>query len=370
MNIISISNQIALLPETGCDQKAAAGIAADAVQFFTANFFRKSHLLGRFKHDKLLPRTVFRTYSSCIYLLQKKGGVELLGAGSFSKAGRVLTIDRLGSVTLKCGKSVFKELHPALASNEAAKLFCSPHVIPPADFTLLYFSEKKREDRLLLVGEKFAFDAASAKLRALSPLVRLSILADAASGLTLIHSRQFVHNDLKPENLFIRLTSNHQHTGVLGDLGMLRKKGEIDGHQLGSAYWWAPEAALELDRISQEKDIWAFGIVLFQLLKKNVAEGDDMPSFLLRMESSAGYDLDPWILLLRSLTDKEVERDLFPDAWSILPDPREVELLIRECLRIDPHLRPTAMQLNQRLKTILQNLTIGPALSHEMETKC
>lgn len=91
------------------------------------------------------------------------------------------------------------------------------------------------------------------------------ITASAIGGLDFLHSRHIVHRDIKPENIL----HNSQGEVKLTDFGISRSLDatvEMAGTQIGTQIYMAPEMCIG-DEYSFSVDIWAYGLVLYELAK-------------------------------------------------------------------------------------------------------
>ncbi|MEO7363137.1 MAG: serine/threonine-protein kinase, partial [Gemmatimonadaceae bacterium] len=111
---------------------------------------------------------------------------------------------------------------------------------------------------------------------AVSPGEAISTLRDVAKALAYAHSRHVVHRDIKPENI---LLSNG--TAVVTDFG-IAKAIEVartqspdaeradgitrTGTSLGTPAYMAPEQAAGDPNTDQRADIYAWGVVAYELL--------------------------------------------------------------------------------------------------------
>jgi eukaryotic-like serine/threonine-protein kinase len=160
------------------------------------------------------------------------------------------------------------------------------------------------------------FDVLSQSGRMPSDIAAL-IGSQVAEGLEYAHYRGIVHRDIKPSNI---LVSKKGEVKIM-DFGIARDPGKSELTQVGLAVgtpaYMAPEQ-IRGDRIDFRTDIFAFGIVLYEMLA-----GDK-----------------PWTEEEgRSVTVKVLDED-YPRLRTIVPSvPPELEQVIDRCLAKDPQRR-------------------------------
>ena len=184
--------------------------------------------------------------------------VDVLNKGGFSICYKCINIKT---------KEIFclKEMEPRKNQNmfddeiEIHKPLNHPNIVKLIDtfenneklYLLLEYCENK--DLLeLLINRK--------KLKEVEVQYYITNLIEAVKYL---HEHRIVHKDIKPSNIFL----TDKLEVKLGDFGLSRK---ISRHvklkeQNGTIYYTAPEI-LEGDGYSFEVDIWAIGIIIYQLI--------------------------------------------------------------------------------------------------------
>ena len=94
-----------------------------------------------------------------------------------------------------------------------------------------------------------------------------SIALDIARGMLHMHSLEYVHLDIKPENVLL-FRDKSSETGIrakLGDFGLARKEC-LKEYLMGTPLYMPIEACIG-GRYSYANDIYAFGVVLYQLVE-------------------------------------------------------------------------------------------------------
>jgi serine/threonine-protein kinase len=140
-----------------------------------------------------------------------------------------------------------------------------PHILPLYDsgaagnllyYVMPYVDGPSLRDKLLKQGEL-----------PIGETVR--ILRDVADALTEAHRHGVVHRDLKPENIMLR----GRHALVM-DFGVAKALSEATGRQslttvgvaLGTPTYMAPEQAVADPHVDHRADLYAFGVVAYELL--------------------------------------------------------------------------------------------------------
>jgi eukaryotic-like serine/threonine-protein kinase len=122
----------------------------------------------------------------------------------------------------------------------------------------------------LLTGETLAERLARDGL--LPPAMAARIAADIASGLSAAHAAGIVHRDLKPANVFLHREAGGEEAFVVKvlDFGVSKMlseaAGTLAGGAVGSPLYMSPEQARGEPDVDHRTDLWATGVVLFEML--------------------------------------------------------------------------------------------------------
>lgn len=178
------------------------------------------------------------------------------------------------------------------------------------------------------------------------------ILIQVCRGLFAAHGRGIVHRDLKPENLLLQQRGDGQDLVKILDFGIAKLK-STEGPQnqtrtgitLGTPYYMPPEQARGQKELDERADIYALGVILFELLSgRKPHDGENYNSILYSILMQAA----PRIETFRS--------DLPPDLAAI----------VHRAMAADPNDRfQTVSELSQALAPYTgRSITPAPTLGH------
>ena len=141
---------------------------------------------------------------------------------------------------------------------------------------------------LFMVMELLEGQTAHHKLKQsgkLSPKVACDILWQVADAVRFIHSRAILHGDIKAANIFLVKATTQRRQVKLLDFGLARPDlGRIEGVS-GTPEYLAPEQQ-DGASTSQATDIYALGIVFFELLTGRVPFTGELSEVLLQHKDS------------------------------------------------------------------------------------
>jgi serine/threonine-protein kinase len=157
----------------------------------------------------------------------------------------------------------------AIESDHIARVLDAGHLADGTPFIALELLEGEDLEQVLLKRE---------------PLVVSEVVdwvLQALEGLAEAHALGIVHRDLKPANLFLARRRDGTRIIKLLDFGVSKLDGEgplvrtvphltVTSTILGSPVYMAPEQLRDAKRVDARADIWAMGIVLYELLAGRV----------------------------------------------------------------------------------------------------
>jgi serine/threonine-protein kinase len=155
----------------------------------------------------------------------------------------------------------------------------------------------------------------------------IRMLSQVALGLDASHAKNFVHRDLKPDNLFLCGTREGDIVKIL-DFGSVKDKNKdakkltVLGTTIGSPFYMAPEQAQGLETLDARADVFALAAITYECVTGKVPfEGSNGPSILL------------------AIMTKEPDPPSQKGAGAKHPPPPGLDLVMEEALAKNPNIR-------------------------------
>lgn len=175
----------------------------------------------------------------------------------------------------------------------------------------------------------------------------LEVACDLASGLEAAHALHVVHQDLKPDNVFIHMESSGKAVAKLYDFGIqalydpklaTQEASEEARHFEGTVAYAAPEQ-LRGERVTPLTDVYAFGVLLYEFVT-GVHPFEDIDGNASFMDLAHAH--------MNAVPPRLSDQLLVPKA---------LEDLVARCLAKNPADRPQSVKaIGQELRAILQSL--------------
>ncbi|MBN2361724.1 MAG: serine/threonine protein kinase [Deltaproteobacteria bacterium] len=214
--------------------------------------------------------------------------IELLGSGGMGSVylARQKSVDRL--VALKVMYRRLLEdatlIKRFLLEAKACARLANPHTVVIHDFG-------KTDDGVLYIAMEYLKGRSLRKKLEETPRLDVyeaaRILDQVADSLTEAHANGIIHRDLKPENVFLAETPDDAEFVKVLDFGIARAESLMTsarmtstGAVLGTPFYICPEM-IQGDQIDERADIYALGIMLYEMLAGRLPFVADTPMKIL-----------------------------------------------------------------------------------------
>lgn len=124
----------------------------------------------------------------------------------------------------------------------------------------------------------------------LPPEEATDYVLQACEGVAEAHRTRLIHRDLKPANLFLAEVPGHGAVIKVVDFGIVKQLGaEVDAltktsAMMGTVLYMAPEQLRRRKDIDERVDIWALGVVLYELVTGKLPfVGETMPEVVAKV---------------------------------------------------------------------------------------
>lgn len=282
------------------------------------------------RHDPLQGRVVLGNYR--INSRLARGGMSSVYLSRHVRSGEIFAVKVL-SKDLALDPGVQERF---LNESRAIQRIDHPSVIRIYEVGEIY------DGRMCLVME-YVPGISVRKLMTLGPLDPTSampLLMAIAQGLCAAHEKSVIHRDLKPENVLVMDNPGPFIGAKIIDFGIARIL-DAPGittteHVMGTPQYIAPEQAMA-GKIDHRADIYAFGVMMYELLKGWLPFSGDDPDILLQKHISTPPP---------PLCSYSGEKDI----------PDRLHKLVMDCLAKSPDGRPANMN---EVINVLEAVALG-----------
>ena len=164
---------------------------------------------------------------------------------------------------------------------------------------------------------------------AVEPARAVDLILQVLRGLEHAHAQGVIHRDLKPQNIFVTREPDGSQVLKLVDFGIAKIVAGDGAHEqmtragmvFGTPQYMSPEQALGVE-IDARADLYAVGVLLYQLVTGKLPFNSDDPVALIRMQVSTEPPQLPnavpkelTAIIMRLLAKQKDQR--FPDARTV-----------------------------------------------------
>jgi eukaryotic-like serine/threonine-protein kinase len=212
-------------------------------------------------------------YAAGVIVEQKYKLIRLLGEGGMGSVWVAKNVTLDSHVALKLMRADLARV-PGAAERMLTEARAAAAIHHPAIVQIFDFGRTRDGDPFismeLLDGESLS--GTLKRRERLSATKAIQVLLPIADALVVAHARGIVHRDLKPDNVLLaRLADGRVQPKIL-DFGIAKleapsaPKLTLDGTVLGSPAYMSPEQARGQNDIDLRVDVWAFCVMLYELV--------------------------------------------------------------------------------------------------------
>jgi serine/threonine protein kinase len=165
---------------------------------------------------------------------------------------------------------------PEAAERLLTEARAAARLMHPAIVRVFDFGESEQGDPFIVM-EMLRGESLSGILRRkrrLTPQVAVQALLPVASALVSAHGKGIVHRDLKPDNIIVVHGEDGALVPKIVDFGIAKllsaaapsRQVTMAGEVLGSPDYMSPEQAKGAENVGEATDIWAFSVLLYELV--------------------------------------------------------------------------------------------------------
>jgi serine/threonine protein kinase len=179
--------------------------------------------------------------------------------------------------------------------------------------------------------------------RRLEPLKASEILIQVSDALAYLHSKGYVHGDVKPENILFSIDGVPKLSDFNTAKALSTVSKSAPGYTPGYA---APEQLRGAEKLTVKTDSWALGLILYETITGKP---------LLPMDE----------LEYRNAVAKLEKGELAVESTGV----KEIDEIVKSCLKVNPEERPSAIQIRDALaRYLVQNTRPETQVAPSVET--
>ncbi|KAJ3332397.1 hypothetical protein HDU93_009107 [Gonapodya sp. JEL0774] len=164
---------------------------------------------------------------------------------------------------------------------------------------------------------------------------RIELIFDIACAMQYLHARGILHCDLKGVNVLVDDLGN-AHVADFGFATVAARVSILTRvRRPGTVRWMAPELFLPIPRLSEKSDVYAFAMTIYEMYTLQipfaaVLEDSSVPHIA---EKGHRPDIDDFSDVLED------------DQLDVVPIPKDVQALVRQCWHPEPEIRYTFTEI-------------------------
>ncbi|KAK9131083.1 hypothetical protein Sjap_011570 [Stephania japonica] len=304
-----------------------------------------------------MDKPVIFTYEEILYSTDGFSDSNLLGHGTYGSVYYGILRDQVAikRMTATKTKEFMAEMRVLCKVHHANLVELIGYAASDDELFLIYECAQKGSLRSHL------HDPHNKGNTSLSWNVRVQIALDAARGLEYIHEHtkaHYVHRDIKTSNILL----DSAFRAKISDFGLAKLVGKIgDGEAsatkvVGTFGYLAPEY-LSNGLATRKSDVYAFGVVLFELIsgKEAITQTDGMALKNSERRSLASVMIAALRSSPNSMSMTSLKECIDPNLMDLYPHDcvHKMAMLAKQCADEDPILRPDMKQVVITLSQIL-----------------
>lgn len=182
----------------------------------------------------------------------------------------------------------------------------------------------------------------------------INVVSQVARALTQAHAETILHRDLKPGNLFLTKDEDGRLLVKLFDFGIARAKKPFGKRSpyatgkdlvLGTPSYMSPEQARGLDSLDHRCDVWALGVVAYEMLTRALPwEGESVEDIFISICIHRVVPIRKWRPELPVVVEQFFERAFAPNIEDRFATASDLAKAFGNLLAFDAVTAPTPFQ--------------------------